>query len=104
MHQDVITFTKRLAGIDDLVSYIINYIDQNMILYNILCNVECSVTKVQNDPSTMIYRIEGVKGEELNSLKTIPSEQQVMMYNVPYQVTILPDYDSSNLIIKISVT
>ena len=103
--RDIITFTKQLSGIDDLVTYVIDYIDQNMILYRILCDVDCTVTKTINtNPNTMEYSIDGIKKEDMNRLQAIPGEQEVVIYNVRYRVNMIPSFENNNLLIRISVT
>ena len=85
MSKDILEFTKQLSGIDDLVNYVVNCIDQNMILYRILKNVNCKITTTQTE-SSLSYNIDKLSDDEIENIKSIPTEQNVIIYNTPYKV------------------
>ena len=95
--EDILSFTKNISGIN-LVDYVINYINQNMILYSLLKNSSYSVSAC-TDGTCVVYDISGVSKEDI--INTLPKEQDVIIYGCRYKVlTIIPDNDNK-LIIKI---
>lgn len=95
--EDILSFTKNISGIN-LVDYVINYINQNMILYSLLKNSSYSVSAC-TDGTCVVYDISGVSKEDI--INTLPKEQDVIIYGYVYKVlTIMPDNDK--LIIKIT--
>lgn len=95
--EDILSFTKNISGIN-LVDYVINYIDQNMILYSLLKNSSYSVSAC-TEGTCVIYDITGTSLKE-DIINILPSEQEVIIYNCKYKVvTSIPD--NNKLIIKI---
>lgn len=95
--EDILSFTKNISGIN-LVDYVINYINQNMILYSLLKNSSYSVSAC-TDGTCVVYDISGVSKEDI--INTLPKEQDVIIYGYTYKVlTVMPDNDK--LIIKIT--
>lgn len=88
--KDILTFTKDISGID-LVDYVINYINQNMIIYSLLKNSSYTVNAC-TDGTCVVYDITGMKPEDIDIINTLPSEQIITVYNKSYRVIInIPD-------------
>ncbi len=97
--EDILSFTKNISGIS-LVDYVINYINQNMIIYSLLKNMEYSINACTDGPS-VVYDITGFTSDDIDIINMIPSEQDVVIYGKTYKViTYIPD-DKNKLIIKI---
>lgn len=97
--KDILNFTKNISGIS-LVDYVINYINQNMIVYSLLKNSSYSI-KACTDETCVIYDITGFSKDDIGIINTLPSEQDVVIYGQTYKVlTHIPDNDNK-LIIKI---
>ena len=64
MPNDILNFTKQISGID-LVDYVINYIDQNMIAYSILKDMKFDV-KTCVDGTRAIYDISNLSDSDMN--------------------------------------
>lgn len=96
--QDILSFTKNISGIN-LVDYVINYINQNMIIYSLLKNSSYSVNAC-TDGTCVVYDITGFSSDDIDIINTLPSEQNVVIYGQSYKVlTYVPD--NNKLIIKI---
>ena len=96
--EDILSFTKNITGIN-LVDYVINYIDQNMILYSILKNTSFSVNANTEDTASVVYDITSVSTEDKDVISSLPEEQTVLIYGKTYSVYIIQDDD--RLVIKI---
>lgn len=69
--EDILSFTKNISGIN-LVDYVINYINQNMILYSLLKNSSYSVSAC-TDGTCVVYDISGVSKEDI--INTLPKNR-----------------------------
>ena len=97
--EDILSFTKNISGIN-LVDYVINYINQNMIIYSLLKNSSYFVNAC-TDGTCVIYDITGFSKDDIGIINTLPSEQDVIIYGHTYKVlTCIPD--NNKLIIKIT--
>ena len=67
MSKDLLSFTKQISGID-LVDYVVNFIDQNMIAYKILKNIDHDIVLERNDTS-LIYNISNLTIDEINEIR-----------------------------------
>lgn len=98
--EDILSFTKNISGIN-LVDYVINYINQNMIIYSLLKNTYYSINAC-TDGTCVEYDITGFSNDDINIINTIPSEQDVVIYGKTYRVlAYIPDNNNNKLIIKI---
>lgn len=96
---DILSFTKNISGIS-LVDYVINYINQNMIIYSLLKNKSYSI-KACTDETCVVYDITGFSPTDISIINTIPSEQDIVVYGKAYKVlSYIPD-NENKLIIKI---
>lgn len=97
--KDILSFTKNISGIS-LVDYVINYINQNMIIYSLLKNTSYSISAC-TDGTCVVYDITGFTSDDLDIINTIPSEQDVAIYGKVYKVlAYIPD-NENKLMIKI---
>ena len=97
--EDILSFTKNISGIN-LVDYVINYINQNMIIYSLLKNSSYTVNAC-TDGTCVVYDITGFTNNDIDVINTLPSEQDVVVYGKTYRVlTYIPD-NNNKLIIKI---
>ena len=97
--KDILSFTKNISGIN-LVNYVINYINQNMIIYSLLKNKSYSINAC-TDGTCVVYDITGFTPEDIDIINTIPSEQDVVIYGKAYKVlACIPD-NENKLIIKL---
>lgn len=95
--EDILSFTKNISGIN-LVDYVINYINQNMILYSLLKDSSYSINAC-TEGTCIEYDIKDVSKQDI--INSLPREQDVVIYGCRYRVlTIIPDNDNK-LIIKI---
>mgnify|MGYP003517582780 FL=1 len=96
--KDILSFTKNISGIN-LVDYVINYINQNMIIYSLLKNTSYSISAC-TDGTCVTYDITGFSSKDIDIINTLPSEQDVVIYGQTYKImTHIPD--NNKLIIKI---
>lgn len=90
-NNDLLSFTKRISGID-LINYIVNFTDHNMIIYRLFKNNNHDITIVQNDDNGLTYKINNLTIEELNEIRKISNEQDICIYNTIYKASfIIPD-------------
>ena len=89
MSNSLIEFTKNMSGID-LVKYVLNCIDENMILYSLLSMTEInSKINVIKDNFRVIYNIENIDEDNKRKLYEMFSMSKSMhMYNNLYNVSI----------------
>lgn len=99
MPNDILSFTKQISGID-LVDYVINYIDQNMIAYSLLKDMEFNV-KSCIDGTCIIYNISNLSESNMNSIKSLPGIQMVYVYDKVYRVEISVEDGYDKLLISI---
>lgn len=91
--ENLLSFTKRITGIN-LVDYVINYIDQNMILYTLMQDSTYSINaNIDGDGTCITYDITGITIDDMIRINELPTEQQVQAYGRLYTVTI----DKSNI-------
>lgn len=97
--EDILSFTKNISGIS-LVDYVINYINQNMIIYSLLKDTSYSIN-VCTDGACVVYDITGFTPDDIDIINIIPSEQDVVIYGKVYKVlACIPD-NKNKLVIKI---
>lgn len=97
--EDILSFTKNISGIS-LVDYVINYINQNMIIYSLLKNTLYSINAC-TDGTCVVYDITGFTPEDIDVINMIPSEQDVVIHGKTYKVlACIPD-NENKLVIKI---
>lgn len=98
--QDILNFTKNISGIS-LVDYVINYINQNMIIYSLLKDTSYSINAC-TDGTCVVYDITGFTSNDIDMINMIPSEQDTIIYGKAYKVLMtIPDNEENKLIIKI---
>lgn len=99
MTEDILSFTKQISGIN-LIDYVINYINQNMIIYSLLKNIN-PIIKACVDGTSIMYDISILSQEDIDIVKTLPVEQDIIIYGQTYKVlTNIPD-NSNKLFISI---
>lgn len=99
MTEDILSFTNHISGID-LVDYVINYINQNMIIYSLLKNINPTI-KACVDGTSIIYDISELSTQDIDIVKTLPIEQDIVIYDKMYKVlSIIPD-NENKLVIRI---
>lgn len=86
MNNDILSFTKNISGID-LVDYVINYIDQNMIAYNILKDIDHSISSCVNGTS-IIYDLGQLQQSDIDRIRSLPEQQTISIYGKTYKVEI----------------
>ena len=100
MSKDLLSFTKQISGID-LVDYVVNFIDQNMIAYKILKNIDHDIVLERNDTS-LIYNISNLTIDEINEIRNFPTEQNIYIYDTLYRESIsMPDNNKFIISIKL---
>ena len=83
---NILEFTKSIIGMDT-ISYALNYVDQNMILYLLLKNSSYQVISIQTNQCTVEYCVSGLSNNDMiYIMNTIPSIQQVSIYGKTYTV------------------
>jgi hypothetical protein len=96
---DILSFTKQISGID-LVDYVINYIDQNMIAYSLLKDMSFDI-KTCVDGTCVMYDIRNLSDSDMNKIRSLPEMQMVYMYNRAYRVEFAIQEDYNKLLISI---
>ena len=86
MSNDILSFTKNISGID-LVDYVINYIDQNMIAYNILKDIDHNISSCVNGAS-IIYDLGQLQQSDIDRIRSLPEQQMITIYGKTYKVEI----------------
>lgn len=86
MNNDILSFTKNISGID-LVDYVINYIDQNMIAYNILKDIDHNISSCVNGTS-IIYDLGQLQQSDIDRIRSLPEQQTISIYGKTYKVEI----------------
>lgn len=86
MSNDILSFTKNISGID-LVDYVINYIDQNMIAYNILKGIDHNISSCVNGAS-IIYDLGQLQQSDIDRIRSLPEQQMISIYGKTYKVEI----------------
>ena len=100
MSKDLLSFTKQISGID-LVDYVVNFIDQNMIAYKILKNIDHDIVLERND-TRLIYNISNLTIDEINEIRNFPTEQNISIYDTLYRVSFsMPDNNKFIISIKL---
>lgn len=100
MSKDLLSFTKQISGIN-LVDYVVNFIDQNMIAYKILKNIDHDIILERNDTS-LIYNISNLTIDEINEIRNFPTEQNISIYDTLYRVSFsMPDNNKFIISIKL---
>lgn len=91
--ENLISFTKRITGITNLIDYVINYVDQHMILYSLMHDSQSyEINANKNDNTYITYDITGLTDGDMNKIYNLPDEQQVEAYGKIYTIKI----DKSN--------
>lgn len=96
---DILSFTKQISGID-LVDYVINYIDQNMIAYSLLKDMSFDI-KTCVDGTCVMYDIRNLSDSDMNKIRSLPEMQMVYMYNRAYRVEFAIQEEYNKLLISI---
>jgi len=99
MTNDILSFTKQISGID-LVDYVINYIDQNMIAYSLLKDMDFNI-KSCVDGTCVMYDIRNLSNSDMNKIKSLPDMQMIYMYERAYRVEFAIEECYNKLLIKI---
>lgn len=99
MTNDILSFTKQISGID-LVDYVINYIDQNMIAYSLLKDMSFDI-KTCVDGTCVVYDISNLSDLDMNSLRSLPDNQIVYLYGKAYRVEFAIQEGYNKLLITI---
>lgn len=86
MNNDILSFTKNISGID-LVDYVIRYIDQNMIAYNILKDIDSNISSCVNGAS-IIYDLGQLQQSDIDRIRSLPEQQMISIYGKTYKVEI----------------
>lgn len=84
MTKDILSFTQRISGID-LVSYVINCIDQNMIAYSLLKDMDFDI-KACVDGTCAVYDISNLSDSDMEQIRSLPELQMVYLYKKAYRV------------------
>jgi hypothetical protein len=96
---DILSFTKQISGID-LVDYVINYIDQNMIAYSLLKDMNFDI-KSCVDGTCVMYDIRNLSKSDMDKIRSLPEMQMIYMYNRAYRVEFVIQEDYNKLLISI---
>lgn len=96
---DILSFTKQISGID-LVDYVINYIDQNMIAYSLLKDMNFDI-KSCIDGTCVMYDIRNLSNSDMDKIRSLPEMQMIYMYNRAYRVEFVIQEDYNKLLISI---
>lgn len=96
---DILSFTKQISGID-LVDYVINYIDQNMIAYSLLKDMNFDI-KSCVDGTCVMYDIRNLSNSDMDKIRSLPEMQMIYMYNRAYRVEFVIQEDYNKLLISI---
>ena len=84
MNKDILSFTKQISGID-LANYVINYIDQNMIAYSLLKDMDFDI-KSCIDGTCVVYDISNLSDSDMQIIRSLPEMQMVYLYGKAYRV------------------
>lgn len=100
MSQDILSFTQQISGID-LVYYVIDCIDQNMIVYSILKDMKFDI-KSCVDGASIIYDIRNLSDSDMDKLRSLPDQQVIEIYGKQYTVCIdiFEDYNRLYISVK----
>lgn len=99
MTNDILSFTKQISGID-LVDYVINYIDQNMIAYSLLKDMDFDI-KSCVDGTCVVYDICNLSDSNMNKIRSLPEMQMIYVYNRAYRVEFAIEENYNKLMISI---
>lgn len=103
MDQDLLGFTHLMSGIN-LAEYVINYIDQHMILYGILGKMDHSILTSKENETTVIYSMYNLSNDEVENITNLKSYYRsnpiLNIYNTNYCIDI-PEQNDNEFIIKI---
>jgi hypothetical protein len=106
MSQDVLGFAKLMSGIN-LTEYVINYIDQHMLLYGFLGQLNNQILVSTENETTVKYTLTELSDIEkgiVNTFKSYIKENPVLkIYNINYYINIPDDsiQDDNSFIIRI---
>lgn len=99
MTNDILSFTKQISGIN-LIDYVINYVDQNMIAYSLLKDMSFDI-KTCIDGTCVIYDISNLSEFDMNTIRSLPDNQIVYLYDKIYRVGFSIQDGYNNLLITI---
>lgn len=100
MSQDLISFTQSIyQGTDDLMTYLMKYIDQNVELYNLLKAIphyNVSVHSAHNNEIT--YRLSDLNKESIEEIINCIHDKRVSLYGNVKHIICTTESDSSLLV------
>lgn len=101
--QDLLGFAHLMSGIN-LAEYVINYIDQHLIAYGMIGNINHSIHASKENESTVIYSLDNLSDEEINTLNslkdTFNNNHELNVYDTIYYIT-MSDQPNGTYILRI---
>lgn len=98
MTNDILSFTQNISGIN-LVDYVINCVDQNMIVYSLLKNMKFDI-KSCVDGACVIYDVSNLSDSDMNAIRSVP-DQIVSIYGKNYKLEFSVEEGYNKLFISI---
>ena len=99
MPNDILSFTKQISGID-LIDYVINYVDQNMIAYSLLKDMNPEI-RTCVDGTCVVYDISNLSDSDMDLIRSLPDNQVVYLYGKAYRVEFAIQNGYNKLLISI---
>ena len=100
----LITFAKTTVGMD-LADYIINFIDQHIIAYSFLGNLDREVQSIKENDTTINYNIASISEADHDVLQNlrnkIKEEPIIKLYGINYYISIPENTDNDSFSIRI---
>lgn len=81
---DILSFTQNISGIN-LIDYVINYIDQNMIAYHLLKDMKFDIKSCVNG-TCVVYDVTNLSDVDIQTIRSLPESQIVNLYGKTYKV------------------
>ena len=98
MSKDVTAFAKMMSGIST-AEYVINYIDQHMLLCGLLDQLESQISVYTKNQTAIVYKLDKLteleKGKANRIKNYIQNNPILKIYNMNYSVSI-PDINKED--------